>query len=264
MVARQKVLQQEAAPPETKAPSTYETQHCANGHHQGTSIKGGNGVTFPDCKGTYKYLFMVVTCMCWCHKLFDEYLGDDVEADDASTEPSTTTADTATPLAVEMAAVSAPVVAATATPDMDARRQLYAKLLRNDRISEQPRALADRFVFGREFDVLDMEPIFGERRARGELEDNVELVCRLWVDGYLPQWPMMDMQTISILVDAQDPPSVGAVHAVLTRWAGSRMCTTAESPFRFVEFTPRVMLLGVAEIKKLHKREKEAHDKGFF
>jgi len=256
LVLTQPIKQQD--PP--KPPSTYESQHCVLGAHQGTSIRADNGVIRPACRGTYVYRYTTVVCTCFCHR----YFIDDDEDDTALDGVSIRTDDGATAGTVATAPASAPSIAAIPAPRVDARRALYERLLKSPLLADQPRAMAERFILNKEFDVLDMEPIFGVRRQRGELEENVELLCMLWLDGHLSVWPMLDTQTLAVLIDAQDPPSLGAVHAVLTRWSNMLWCETADRPFRFVKFSQRVADLGISEIKRIESRDREARSKGFF
>lgn len=76
------------------------------------------------------------------------------------------------------------------------------------------------------------EPTPTGRAARGELEDKVRLAI-IKVYGFEGLTP----DTIAVLVNKDDPPSVGAIHAILTRWEEKGLAIIARKPMRFVEFS---------------------------
>jgi hypothetical protein len=103
-----------------------------------------------------------------------------------------------------------------------------------------------------------------DRRKRGELESNVEVVCRLWLDKHLAAVNELTTNWIALLIDASEPPSQGAIHAVLTRWSEHGYAKVEHKPFRFIEFMPSVAENGIAAAKQAHEREKNARAKGFW
>lgn len=80
------------------------------------------------------------------------------------------------------------------------------------------------------------------RAARGQLEEQVRFaVCTqvraagddmIAILGLTPK-------LIGDIINKENPPSSGAIYAVLKRWDGANLIDMAESPVRFVRFTDR-------------------------
>lgn len=111
--------------------------------------------------------------------------------------------------------------------------------------------------------VISQSPVDEGRRKRGELEDNVEVVCRLWQMKCLP-WELLTTDAIALMVDANDQPSQGAVYSVLRRWADHNWAMVGRSPVRFVGFSDDAWQLGLTELRRRAKREADRRTKGFF
>jgi hypothetical protein len=80
------------------------------------------------------------------------------------------------------------------------------------------------------------------RAARGQLEEQVRhVVCTQVKAAGKEMIAILGLTpaTIGIMIDREDPPSSGAIHAVLKRWEGQAMVDLGESPFRFIGFTQR-------------------------
>jgi hypothetical protein len=116
---------------------------------------------------------------------------------------------------------------------------------------------------GATYPVEEKSPVGEGRRKRGELEDNVETVCRMWLMKLLP-WEDLTTDAIALMIDANDRPSQGAIYAVLKRWAEHNWATIAMGPFRFVSFSDEVLYQGMTEVRRLAKREADRRAKGFF
>jgi hypothetical protein len=80
------------------------------------------------------------------------------------------------------------------------------------------------------------------RAARGQLEEQVRYaVCTQVKAAGDEVIAMLGLtpRLIGDIIDKADPPSSGAIYAVLKRWDGANLIDMAESPVRFVRFTDR-------------------------
>lgn len=84
-------------------------------------------------------------------------------------------------------------------------------------------------------------------RARGQLESEVLKVCNLYVSGHLDS--LMTPKFIGESIDAGNPPSQGAIAAVLDRWSSIGYANVKTGPIRFVGFTVQGMRLGLEKMK---------------
>lgn len=139
---------------------------------------------------------------------------------------------------------------------------IWQVFVQSDNVSQQLKNLIYNKVLGQQShtDELKEETL---RRRRGQLEDNVEVVCRLWLKKLLP-WELLTTDVISMMVDAYDPPSQGAIYSVLKRWADQNLATIGIKPMRFVGFSERVLDRGIAVEKHRQGREADRRSKGFF
>lgn len=135
-------------------------------------------------------------------------------------------------------------------------------LCNSGRVSQQLVNLVTRNVLLQDAPAEQL-PVAEGRRKRGELEDNVEVVCRLWLMKCLP-WELLTTDAIALMVDANDTPSQGAIYSVLTRWADHNWATIDRSPVRFVGFSDDALNLGLTELRRRAKREADRRTKGFF
>lgn len=101
----------------------------------------------------------------------------------------------------------------------------------------------------------EFDPTPTGRTARGQLEYWVKEQCDIWlVEEY--KFPCtLNWLAEQIAHDqAIDPPSVGAVDAVLKRWEKLGFAVLAKKPNRFVEYTPDGIKLGLEGLKLRAKR----------
>jgi hypothetical protein len=246
----------------TKYP--YVTQHCANGAHENTKTLSFKGTLMVSCKGFYDWRFTSATCTCWCHALVASIKTPETVA---PSDTSPTTGDPSKPVTVAPRPVkTAPLGPMSPSEDaMDPTHRMFRAILDRGRVAQQLTNLVLKLIFGDEVvpgnDRVDLPK---ERRKRGELDDNVEVVCRLWQAGKLPWGDLLTTEAIALTIDASDPPSQGAIYAVLTRWSEAGYCTIGTAPMRFVGFTSAVLEKGLSQTKHAHKREADRRSKGFF
>lgn len=80
------------------------------------------------------------------------------------------------------------------------------------------------------------------RAARGQLEEQVRYhICRQVRQAGEDMIALLGLNPTMLakMIDAEDPPSTGAIHAVLKRWDNACLVELGESPFRFIRFTDR-------------------------
>lgn len=251
-------------PPGTKFP--YITGHCANGAHEGSKTLSYLGTLMQSCRGIYTWRFSGATCTCWCHAL-----ADTVRAmEDATPSPLFPTTDMPESVVYDLveAVKSASgrvtilppahdVVVITSDP-----HYMYRQLIASAKVSDQLANLVRVRVLSEEADETQREET-GERRRRGELDSNVEIVCKLWLDKFLP-WELLTTDAISLMIDAENPPSQGAIYSVLNRWADKGFATIGTKPMRFLNFNENVLKLGLDVATHRSKRAAEQRAKGFF
>ena len=194
--------------PKQKAPSTYVTGHCAVGNCYGAKNTTADGKRLlPSCQWKYEYRGNMIVCTHSCHNDVSEMLA----------------------LIEEMYSLS------SGNPDLDLPSPVPPQL--REAMTYVAR-IDDRPVYTPLLTVptLDgprtFEPTPTGRAARGELEEKVRLAI-IKVYGFEGLTP----ETIAVLVNKDDPPSVGAIHAILTRWEERSLAIIARKPMRFVEFT---------------------------
>jgi hypothetical protein len=96
------------------------------------------------------------------------------------------------------------------------------------------------------------------RAARGELELWVKQVCDVFVvDGWPnPCTPAAISEQIG-KDQGINPPSTGAVDAVLKRWVTLGFAVTGSKPTRFLSYTPEGIEMGLDRMKEKAKRLKK-------
>ncbi len=244
--------------------STYVTGHCANGNHEGAKNLSVGGALFPSCAGEYHFrITKPILCSCWCHELFQQARDAKREAaqDDALTVVIPSMQMAKTLASVDLSdpthvnpRTSSPVTAPTV-------QDFWEKVLEHQDLAPTVFGLVSFMVFGvRQKKELKAEA--SSRRARGSLDINVEAICRLSLDGLIPQ--ELTPGNIGLLIDPLNPPSAGAIHAVLHRWKEAGYCTLQDKPLTMTGFTSKVPASGITGAKKISAREKEARAKGFF
>ena len=92
------------------------------------------------------------------------------------------------------------------------------------------------------------------KRARGQLEDQVLLVCSQFVRGQL-EIEVLTPQLVARSIDEVEPPSVGAIGAVFDRWTRIGFARCAKKPVRFESFTAEGLEHGLEYMKDKFKSE---------
>ena len=98
-------------------------------------------------------------------------------------------------------------------------------------------------------------------RQRGELADQVKRACDAWITGELeikdeqPLTPHRISLAIKEMEGLDDPPSTGAVKAVLDRWVATGFATITQKPIAFEDYTEEGRLLGWRGIKEKRRAE---------
>lgn len=80
------------------------------------------------------------------------------------------------------------------------------------------------------------------RRAKGQLEEEVRTVIvsqvRTAGDDMIAMLGLTP-ELIANSISKEDPPSSGAIYAILKTWEGKNYVDLGKSPFRFIRFTER-------------------------
>lgn len=210
---------------------TYKTGFCGAGLHEGTKPKSMSGKPMKVCT-SYEI------CGCHCHqKVSKIYQMTDTErvaqqnpeykaaknVDLTWLTPTESTVPPAplfvgvpdTPATPEAPAVPVPVAPAAPTP-----APAYA-------------------------------PTPSGVRARGQLEDEVYRVCKDTLLGGVTE--LVTPKFIAQKIDPENPPSVGAIGAVLDRWEKYGFAVIHKKPTRFAMFTREGMANGLEKMRADYK-----------
>lgn len=97
-------------------------------------------------------------------------------------------------------------------------------------------------------------------RRRGQLEEEVQRVCIAYLRGDMEANEDGDMTTkhIATLIDADDPPSAGAIHSVLLRWKKIGYAVVESKPVQFTLITPDGMRMGLQALKSKDKASRRS------
>lgn len=241
----------------------YITGFCGNGQHENSKLLSKAGASRVACRGKYEFRFCAVQCECWCHALFaaagvtsDSPLSDTTDATDA-----TESSDSGDPRASETAPSEPTTIPSSAIPTQ--RSTYWSWLVLQDHLEPQLKRLVMKLIFDQESEFVESAENIKERRKRGSLEYNVEAVCRLWLESKLPYKSLIPTD-VGMLINAMDPPSPGAIHAVFTRWNEQGLAEVAHSPFRFLSFTSLVGEFGIDDFRRRQQRQMARNEKGFF
>lgn len=239
----------------------YVTPHCCNGGHENSKVLSLKGTLMPSCRGIYAYRFVEVKCTCWCHEMFASLVAEERDALTPATESMNmdVTAPSVDPVA--LGHVTDAGIGAVGAVIPERSQSFWASVVHDANVETQLWQLVNGLFFDDE--VKREESANSGRRKRGSLDINVEIVCKLWLEEKLP-FPELTPVCIGMMINAEDPPSSGAIYAVLTRWRDENLCAVSEKPFRFVSFTPAVGEYGIAYVKNKTSKEKIARSKGFF
>lgn len=195
------VIREVAIPAQRESqPSRYVSGHCAVGNCYGSKKTDPAGKRqLPACQWKYEYRGKKIVCTHECHNAFQEMLDSIQEmGGDGFTLP----------------------------PELSAAASYVATI--DDRRSYIPLLSVPTLTPAREFG-----PTPTGRAARGELTEKVRKVLVAWHAKFDELTP----EIIGILIDRENPPSVGAVHAVLRKWESMSYITIEMKPFRFGVFT---------------------------
>lgn len=206
------------------------TGFCLIGRCEGTKSKDHNGVAAPTCK-------FWATCGCKCHLVYDQMFAmSDMER--IAVDNSGYSVDHGGFAPIEII-VREPVGVLSSAGGTD-----------DGPVYESPAPGVVPAVRARSF-----APTPSGRAARGELEYDVKRAIDIFIvegeDGYCtPSWISTEIGREKGI----DPPSTGAVTAVLDRWVACGFAVTAKKPSRFVEYTPEGIELGLDVLKERYKR----------
>lgn len=105
----------------------------------------------------------------------------------------------------------------------------------------------------------DAQPTASGTRRRGQLEEEVQRVCVGYLKGEFTadDEGYMTTKHIAHLVSEDDPPSPGAVHAVLIRWEKIGYATLNRDPLEFALLTPEGMKHGLQVLKNKAKASRK-------
>jgi hypothetical protein len=209
----------------------YISGFCSIGAHEGTAPKNVNGRSVPTCKMPSD------RCSCKCHKDLDEMFSM-AEMERITVDKSGYVPDRSDFVMPDLAELAATRIQASATVALEHIESPDPTLI--------PSTLARSFV-----------PTPTGRSARGELEYQVDVVCKMWLidkpwDLCLPKYIS---EEIARTTDMR-PPSVGAIGAVFDRWVALGYAVCERKPVRFVGFTELGRDLGLDGLKqraRLHK-----------
>lgn len=102
----------------------------------------------------------------------------------------------------------------------------------------------------------DFEGTESGRKQRGQLEDEVRKATDMWVmlkatQPCTPVW-------VAEMIDAENPPSTGAVNAVFVRWQDIGFATVEKKPTRFTGYTPEGIEHGLHAMKVRAKAKQKS------
>lgn len=213
-----------AKPIARKEESSYQSGFCTIGSHEGTKPLSPSGLLLKTCPigGRFEMIGLgdkmigEAECTCSCHAMSRQM--EDLSGIRFPTRNSIRDSSPLSGLGLLRATSNATDDARAAGSDHDGRPTVTV-------------------ASGATFAVTP-----SGRAARGQLEDQVRHVVTTQVKaagaemiavlGLMPS-------TIGMMIDKDNPPSSGAIYAVLKRWEGHALVDLAESPFRFVRFTER-------------------------
>lgn len=213
----------ESSKPQSSKSSSYITGHCAHGNCEGTANRSATGALYHACRGTYNFTFRLggtVVCTHTCHKAFAairaliaELPGNEAIVDLPVPPVAKGNLFLPEPHAMPVSTLSVPLSPAQGASGVSAG-------------IGSPKAKA-------------FTPTPSGRAARGELEEQVRTVLvTAWQGGRsLIETVGIGPKAIAASISKDKPPSQGAIHAVLTRWANKNLVTLTDKPFRVMGFT---------------------------
>lgn len=202
-------------------PSVYQSGFCSLGSHENTKPVSPSGKPLRTCPvgGKFAYPWKEggdVACTCDCHAMtrqLEELTGVQFPAFDSRK---------------------------TSSP-LSGLALLDGALDGTDRLQQRLSPRADRPSVTTTSGVRFAATPTG-RAARGQLEEEVRtVICAQVKAAGEDMIAMLGLtpDTISQAISRDDPPSTGAVYAILKRWDGRVQVELAERPFRFIKFTDK-------------------------
>lgn len=123
--------------------------------------------------------------------------------------------------------------------------------------------LAERWA-GELPELREFPPTASGRRARGELENLLDFVCKRWLmTGTVQDKPeLCTAEWLATAVEELDerPVSTGAVHRVLHRWRDLGYAIVDEHPLRFISLTQQGMEIGLDELERKAKKKSKHYN----
>jgi len=205
-------------------PKTYRSGWCSNGQHEGDKPVNFRGAPLPTCTCTS------AECACKCHKMFDEIF-------EISGMPR---------VIQEISGY----VAAPSPYVLPDRVSLMAERA-EQRARSQHRHPDDTAVIGRHV----FAPTPTGIRAPKQLEYQILDVLRSWIDPTF-EWVPPDVKLVAHKIGTIEgrAPSVGAVHAVFTRWVKIEFAKYQNRPSKFLGFVGEGTPEELDALKKKHAR----------
>ena len=213
--AKQKAKEPEG--PGHSRPGTYITGFCGLGNHEGSKNLSPSGAVMRACNVGGRAdagRLGIIICNCSCHDMTRE-----MEQMTGRQIP--------------------PIVINRTTPSLD-------RLLRESSIATGSAGTSGSVAPGRPSVVTASGARFVAtptgRAAKGQLEEQVRHAVSVQVSAAGEDMIAMlglTPETLSKMIDKENPPSTGAVYSVLKRWEGHNLVELGEKPFRFVRFTDR-------------------------
>lgn len=113
-------------------------------------------------------------------------------------------------------------------------------------------------------EIVEFSPTASGRRARGQLGNLLDHICKKWMigsasEGYPEQCSAEWLAKAVTALDGK-PTSTGAVARVLNKWSKLQYAMVEEHPLRFVGLTIQGMELGVEELEQQSKKKSRHFD----
>ncbi len=209
----------------------FRSGFCSNGWHEGDNPKDFQGTPVPSCK-------LWMQCPCECHVKWDKlYALGEMErilVDNSTYHPN---------------------LGEFSMPSPEERALAYAK-------THAPKTSEPVLVPSHAPGVVpptlsrDFAQTPSGRAARGELEAWVRKAC----DDWLVDQPPVACTPVYVADDIAreqgiNPPSTGAITAVLDRWVKIGFAVVERKPVRFINYTPEGIEQGL-EVLKLKSKGK--------
>lgn len=212
--------------------SVYKTGFCGAGLHEGTKPKSMTGKPMKVCT-SYNL------CNCHCHaKITKMYQMTDVKRV-AQQNPEYQPAknpDLSFMDELEHRVAASPLVLAVVDTPPD---------------HEAPAPVAPMAPAASAYTASEYAPTPSGVRARGQLEDEVLRVCKELLMGEYTE--LITPKYIAKHINPEDPPSVGAIGAVLDRWEAYGFAIINKKPIRFAMFTREGMANGLDKMRADYK-----------